>query len=1218
MKDVAVTTEKDSKFRTSGTSPQSAGGIVHEGVEFASLHARSNPSQRSENLHSSTLKRLGSSHSSTASRYVLQLQRQYGNRYVQRVIAAARSENAEQQIAPDVESAIERKRGSGSALGDGVRAHMESAFGADFSGVRVHTDGEAGTLNRAVNAVAFTTGKDIFFSPGAYAPGSSAGWELLAHELTHVVQQGGSPLLQGKLVLGKPGDQYEQEAEAVSRQVDNARRAEAERATPQWSLSGMTTGHLSLAAGMQIQTKLLINRPGDRYEQEADEMADRVMRMPESRPSARTGIATAIPSVQRKCSCGGSCDKCRGDHEHKDEHEHLQMKRLGSGGFDRTIAPPNVQEVLGSPGQPLDQATRAFMEPSFGRDFSSVRVHSGSSDGESAQTIGAAAYTVGHHIVFGPGRFTPESHEGRRLIAHELTHVVQQNRGRAEGLQRKPETYQMTEVSPYDPRHNPLYFDPVGLYPHHPHQGGMRGELKDRQDEDEKFNLPSNRDPGLLVTEEWIHDWAIRQSWNTATGDHLPLRGIGSGDARPQGISWIFRLLRRHEDAVLNGSWLIQLGNRKIEVEQSLKFRGTETARQYWAGYLLREQGNLVERLNQNAISYLVKEVETVARSGRIPVDADLVKDTKRIKDIEDRPEQKQVTIPGGFGAAYDKMSVGLRVGHMHILSISDSYVYFEVIDHEHEGIYFWLSVENFKDLRPEQTVVVEGVAANTAGTINIGDFLKGFLEGVAAPVTMAYDLGANLTDLATSSFAAGIQFVSGRTIPFTCFGSICRAYDACLKSDKTPGDCKWEAVTEATEQATVIIPLYRQGRQCLKGDVEACGAIAALAFGYAEERLNRLTPEVKGLESLNASEIEDLAVSEAIHRPVEGAPKIAEALERPKEIEEPRQTPKIESASELENSRKLKEQNKKDIKEFARGERTHKGIPLAQQLEGELATLSHDATDPAKVSVPTAERFPKGEKASDYDAEMNTNVNGDPHRFERQKQTNGGRKHWCRFTTKMCDVPAPPKLDEAVDETLRAKARKSKEAAQERIESIRQSLADNDKNPQELGYTETTWEQFLHNKTLNPERALADLERRMDIHGVKAEKAPGIEDPEQRGPETGKTGAGMQAKPKHHIFPQDPGLRQFWIDHKFIGKWDIDEFTVELEVDHHQAIHGGGNYKIAKASGFDWNSKIMAELRKAEERLRPPRLLTREECLKIAKGLMKQYGIAEKFVPYR
>lgn len=172
---------------------------------------------------------------------VMHLQRQYGNRYVQRVLARARQGGGE--VDGDVESAIERARGGGEGLDHGVRRQMESAFGSDFQGVRVHTGAQAHELNRAVNAVAFTTGQDIFFRDGAYDPSNSEGQELLAHELTHVVQQGhAAPVagkaqrfqiqrlcskcesdekkhVQGKLTVGQPDDQYELEADQVAKAI---------------------------------------------------------------------------------------------------------------------------------------------------------------------------------------------------------------------------------------------------------------------------------------------------------------------------------------------------------------------------------------------------------------------------------------------------------------------------------------------------------------------------------------------------------------------------------------------------------------------------------------------------------------------------------------------------------------------------------------------------------------------------------------------------------------------------------------------------------------------------------------------------------------------------------------------------------------------------------------------------------------------------------------
>ena len=92
-------------------------------------------------------------------------------------------------------------------------------------------------------------------------------------------------------------------------------------------------------------------------------------------------------------------------------------------------APQSVHDALDSPGQPLDSATRSLMEPRFGRDLGGVRIHTGGRAAESAQAVRAQAYTVGEDVFFGPGRYNPQSSEGKRLLAHELSHTVQQSGG---------------------------------------------------------------------------------------------------------------------------------------------------------------------------------------------------------------------------------------------------------------------------------------------------------------------------------------------------------------------------------------------------------------------------------------------------------------------------------------------------------------------------------------------------------------------------------------------------------------------------------------------------------------------------------------------------------------------------------------------------------------------------------------------------------------------
>ncbi len=147
----------------------------------------------------------------------------------------------------------------------------------------------------------------------------------------------------------------------------------------------------------RIQAKLTVNTPGDIYEREADAVAERVIRMP----------APLAPDFQRQAEPA----KC------------IQRKTTGEAQVQ--TAPPIVHEVLESSGQQLDASTRGLMEPRFGYDFSRVRVHTDNKAASSAQAIGARAYTVGQHIVFGPDRYDMARNDGLRLLAHELTHTLQ-------------------------------------------------------------------------------------------------------------------------------------------------------------------------------------------------------------------------------------------------------------------------------------------------------------------------------------------------------------------------------------------------------------------------------------------------------------------------------------------------------------------------------------------------------------------------------------------------------------------------------------------------------------------------------------------------------------------------------------------------------------------------------------------------------------------------
>lgn len=164
---------------------------------------------------------------------VRKMQQTMGNAAVQRLLAQ-RSGSGPSEIDDETSSAINSQRGGGQTLDDGMAAKAGGAMGQDFSGVKVHTDSSADNLSRNLGAKAFTTGNDIFFRGGAYNPKSEDGQHLIAHELTHVVQQGASaPSVQGKMTVNDPNDQYEVEADAVASQVMNHEEDSGRRAGPE-------------------------------------------------------------------------------------------------------------------------------------------------------------------------------------------------------------------------------------------------------------------------------------------------------------------------------------------------------------------------------------------------------------------------------------------------------------------------------------------------------------------------------------------------------------------------------------------------------------------------------------------------------------------------------------------------------------------------------------------------------------------------------------------------------------------------------------------------------------------------------------------------------------------------------------------------------------------------------------------------------------------------
>lgn len=165
-----------------------------------------------------------------------------------------------------------------------------------------------------------------------------------------------------------------------------------------------------------IQTKLNISQPGDKYEQEADSMAEHVVQRIETPPK----------TIQTKCDhCEGLPvqEKC----EHCQEEEKLQMKEMDNGGKHDPALENKILSTQGT-GQSLPDITKQEMGSGFGADFSSVNIHDNPASHQMSSTLSAKAFTVGSDIYFNKGEYNPGSRAGKSLLAHELTHTIQQGK----------------------------------------------------------------------------------------------------------------------------------------------------------------------------------------------------------------------------------------------------------------------------------------------------------------------------------------------------------------------------------------------------------------------------------------------------------------------------------------------------------------------------------------------------------------------------------------------------------------------------------------------------------------------------------------------------------------------------------------------------------------------------------------------------------------------
>lgn len=480
------------------------------------------------------------------------------------------------------------RRSGGQQLPDALRSFMEPRFGHDLGNVRVHVGNAAANLARNISARAFTVGRDVVFGKGEFRPSTSQGRRLIAHELTHVLQQrGGLHRVQREVAATQPelperpslavlqelfglapaavpprplsimlellrralasGDIAAElgalagdapEARSTSRTLESAdyrlelstvRTANARQA--RWTLTDVRTGQVVRSAdhthgdydsgrvepsrahdasrlrlpvapppahraaeqegGPQVSdprlreqvredvtdqrrdttsgTSQAAAKPpeGEPIESEALNAANALEPEPESQRQQQTGqqAGSDSPTTPR-----APIDEVQSeqpdeepDAETRDDSTET-VQRAPAGPRPLRVASSEVQAATSGPGRPLPAAVLRFMEPRFGAAFRQVRIHDGHGPARVARSLAAKAFTRGKDIVFGAGQYRPRTRSGLRLLAHELSHVLQQRRGGLDLIQRSEECPPVEPVpeievvnSPASPGEDPAF-----------------------------------------------------------------------------------------------------------------------------------------------------------------------------------------------------------------------------------------------------------------------------------------------------------------------------------------------------------------------------------------------------------------------------------------------------------------------------------------------------------------------------------------------------------------------------------------------------------------------------------------------------------------------------------------------------------------------------------------------------------------------------------------
>jgi hypothetical protein len=386
-----------------------------------------------------------------------------------------------------IESKLSSSKGSGAPLPDDVRTNMESSIGADFSNVNIHTGSSAVEMSKDLHAQAFTHGSDIYFNSGKFDTNSTSGQHLLAHELTHTVQQGAAVQKKEVPDVQKQGtanntpttpataryiveDNVVPSAEQLTKTaflnrlnrevctVTDAAFVGTPFTTESCPYITRAFARLRTQTPVQIETTLLrydarlqnainlrqffeiltnrVSTAVTTWLQTGDLSGvpeEIVSQIPASVRTAISAMSTARSVVNTINS--GISTIASGVSSVLSSIGSIFFKSK-TGDSKPTQSPQNILQTLGE-GSAMESGTRSKMEGAFGTSFSDVKVHTDTTSASISGDMNARAFTIGNHVAFGSSEYKPGSLAGDALLAHELAHVQQQKGNTANSIMEK-------------------------------------------------------------------------------------------------------------------------------------------------------------------------------------------------------------------------------------------------------------------------------------------------------------------------------------------------------------------------------------------------------------------------------------------------------------------------------------------------------------------------------------------------------------------------------------------------------------------------------------------------------------------------------------------------------------------------------------------------------------------------------------------------------------